>query len=164
MRARDKIIKNIEVLAKICEKEKMSGKVVAFTNGCFDLLHIGHLRYLESAKECGDILIVAINSDLSVRRIKGYPRPIVGEEERLELVAGFHCVDYVTCFDTVDPLPVIELLKPDVLVKGADWPLEKIAGASFVRSYGGRVVRVPLVNSRSTTRLINHILSAYSSI
>src|SRR5690242_12697010 len=126
-------------------------------------MHVGHVRYLEEAREQGDLLVVAVNSDSSVRRIKGPLRPVNGEGERSEVVAALHCVDYVTLFDTPDPLPLIELLQPDVLVKGADWPLDKIIGANVVQGRGGKVVRIPLVPHSSTTGIIEKIVRRFSA-
>jgi D-beta-D-heptose 7-phosphate kinase/D-beta-D-heptose 1-phosphate adenosyltransferase len=125
------------------------------------LLHIGHLRYLESAREQGDMLVVGVNTDASVRRIKGPHRPVVPEDERAEMVAGLHCVDCVTLFGTPDPLPLIENIRPDVLVKGADWPEDRIVGAETVRACGGRVVRIPLVEEVSTTLLLERIVGCF---
>ncbi len=133
------------------------GKKIVFTNGCFDLLHIGHVRYLQQARSFGDVLVVAINSDSSVRRIKGPPRPFVPAHERAEILASLACVSYVTIFDEDDPLQIIETLRPDVLVKGGDWSLDRIVGREFVEGRGGKVVSVPLVPGISTTALIQRI-------
>jgi D-beta-D-heptose 7-phosphate kinase/D-beta-D-heptose 1-phosphate adenosyltransferase len=160
MRARQKI-KSPADLRAICDAVRNRDGKVVFTNGCFDLLHIGHIRYLEEARNLGDILIVAVNTDDSVRHIKGPDRPIVSENERAELVASLHCVDFVTFFDTPDPLPLIKYLLPDVLVKGADWPIEKIVGAREVLQAGGRVVPVDLVPDRSTSGLIEKVLERF---
>jgi len=160
MKARDKVKTALEAKA-ICEAARRRGSQVVFTNGCFDLLHVGHVRYLESARDEGDMLVVGVNSDASVRRIKGPLRPITSEEERSELVAALHCVDYAVLFDTPDPLPLIELLQPDVLVKGADWPLDRIVGADVVCSGGGRVVRAPLMPEASTTGIIERIVNRF---
>ncbi len=134
---------------------------MVFTNGCFDLLHVGHLRYLEAARGLGDFLVVGVNSDGSVRRIKGPRRPLVPEQERSELVAGLACVDAVVVFDDPDPYRLIDLLRPDVLVKGADWALERIVGADLVTRRGGQVKRIAVVEDRSTSRLIRRILDLY---
>ena len=158
MRAREKV-RDGEEVAGICRRLRDEGSLcVVFTNGCFDLLHVGHLRYLEEARKLGDLLVVGINSDASIRMIKGPQRPIQGEDERSELLAGLHCVDYVVIFDSLDPLPLIELIQPDVLVKGADWPEDMIVGAEQVRRNGGRVARIPLVPSQSTTALIRRVI------
>ena len=160
MKARDKIKTALEVKA-ICDAARRQGLQAVFTNGCFDLLHVGHIRYLELARDEGDMLVVGVNSDASVRQIKGPLRPITAELERGELVAALHCVDYVVLFDTPDPLPLIELLQPAVLVKGADWPLDRIVGADVVFRGGGRVVRAPLMPESSTTEIIERIMSRF---
>ena len=160
MKARDKIKAAVE-LRSLCEALRQRGCRTVFTNGCFDLLHVGHIRYLEAARELGDLLIVGVNTDASVRQIKGPLRPVMGEADRSELVAALPCVDYVTLFDTPDPLLLIELLQPDVLVKGADWAEEKIVGAEVVRRSGGRVARIPLVPHTSTTGIIEQIVKRY---
>jgi rfaE bifunctional protein nucleotidyltransferase chain/domain len=136
---------------------KKSGKKVVFTNGCFDLLHVGHLHVLREAKKLGDILIVGLNSDKSVKQIKGAGRPIVPEGERAELIAALEMVDYVTMFDEPDPLNVIRELRPDVLAKGGDWAEDKIVGREFVESYGGRVAVIPFLKGHSTTEIIERM-------
>ena len=150
-------IKNLRELRKEISRLKAKGKRVAFTNGCFDLLHYGHVKYLEDAKRKGDILVVAINQDASIRRIKGDKRPIVNEQDRARIVAALESVDYVTLFKEDTPLKVIKLLKPDILVKGADWNKDNIVGADVVLSYGGRVATIKLVKGRSTSGLIEKI-------
>jgi len=139
---------------------RQSGKIVVFTNGCFDLLHVGHVRYLEEARKQGDCLVVAVNSDSSVRQIKGPERPIIAEEQRAEVVAALGCVDWVTIFDEPDPLVLIKLLKPDVLVKGGDWPEEKIVGASEVKEAGGKVSRIPQEVGVSTSDILEKVGTA----
>ncbi|WP_281243976.1 D-glycero-beta-D-manno-heptose 1-phosphate adenylyltransferase [Thermodesulforhabdus norvegica] len=141
----------------MCNKYREQGLCIVFTNGCFDILHPGHLRYLEEAKAQGDILIVGVNSDRSVAMLKGPKRPILDEKARAELVAGLHCVDFVTIFDTPDPLPLIELIIPDVLVKGADWDEHAIVGRDVVLKHGGRVYRAPYLSGYSTTGIIEKI-------
>ena len=136
------------------------GKIV-FTNGCFDILHAGHVRYLKQARAAGDVLVLGLNSDTSVRKIKGNRRPIVPEEERAEVVASLKAVDYVTLFEETTPLKLIEFLKPDVLVKGADWREEEIAGRDSVLSWGGRIELIPLVEGASTTNIVEKIRLAY---
>lgn len=139
-------------LAKL-RKSKKKTRVV-FTNGCFDLLHVGHLRYLQQARTKGDFLIVALNADESVRKIKGPTRPINPLADRLEVMAGLECVDCVTWFEEDTPLQIIETLKPDVLVKGGDWEPEQIVGASQVQGWGGKVFSLPYVEGKSTTRIV----------
>ncbi len=129
-----------------------------FTNGCFDLLHVGHVTLLERARRLGDILIVAINSDRSVRIVKGRTRPLVSQSARARVLAALACVDYVTVFDEPTPFRLIAVLKPDVLVKGADWGLRKMVGRELVERWGGRVVQIPLVSGYSTSQLVERIL------
>lgn len=130
------------------------GKKIVFTNGCFDLLHIGHVRYLQEAKSQGDILVVALNTDASVRKLKGPERPVQLESDRAEILAALSCVDYTILFDEDTPEKVIHNIKPDILVKGGDWKVEQIVGNEFVQSYGGKVLSLPFIDGRSTTRLI----------
>ena len=137
---------------------KREGRVVVFTNGCYDLLHPGHVRLLEQARSLGDVLILAINSDASVRRVKGSSRPLVGQEERVEMVLALEAVDAVTLFDEDTPRELIGLVLPDVLVKGADWS-HFIAGKEEVEAAGGRVLTVPLEPGYSTTNIVERILS-----
>ena len=132
-------------------------KKVVFTNGCFDILHYGHVKYLQKARSKGDLLIVALNSDRSVQRIKGDKRPVNTEKDRAAILEALACVDYVVLFDNDTPAKLIETLKPHVLVKGADWPKKKIIGADIVLGRGGKVLTIPFVKNRSTTDLINKI-------
>lgn len=142
---------------------RKAGKNVVFTNGCFDLLHVGHVRYLFAARKEGDILVVGLNSDQSIKLIKGSLRPIVTQDQRAEILASLQVVDYVTLFDESNPLKLIQLLKPTILVKGSDWSEDKIIGADFVKARGGRVVRVPLVKDASTSTIIQKILDRFQS-
>jgi len=130
------------------------GQKIVFTNGCFDILHIGHLRYLQAAKKLGDVLIVGLNADQSVRKLKGPTRPINPENIRREFLLGLRWVDAVEIFSQETPLELIKAIKPQVLVKGGDWPVEKIVGHEFVQSYGGVVQSLPFVEGFSTTGLI----------
>ena len=134
-----------------------ASKAVVFTNGCFDLLHLGHLELLEQARRAGDVLVVGINSDASVARLKGEGRPVIPEGERAETLLALEAVDRVSVYDEETPLEVIEALRPDVLVKGADWALDEIVGRDVVESSGGRVLRVELLGERSTSGLIEKI-------
>lgn len=144
-------------LSRLVQRAKARGEKIVFTNGCYDLLHAGHVALLERAKRYGDRLIVAINSDRSMRRLKGPARPIVSQHDRALLLAALECVDYVTIFDTPTPQRLIAHLKPHVLVKGADWGAGEIVGRNVVERAGGRVVRVPLLKGYSTSRLIARI-------
>jgi rfaE bifunctional protein nucleotidyltransferase chain/domain len=150
-----------EELAALGERLRAEGKRIVFTNGCFDLLHVGHLRYLQEARALGDLLVVALNTDASVRRLKGPLRPVVSEAERAELLAGLACVDYVTLFDEPLPNATIAALRPHFHVKGGDYEVETLPETPVVREGGGEVVIVPLVAGRSTTDLIHRIHAAY---
>lgn len=154
-------IKTLEDLKIELERIKARGKKVVFTNGCFDILHPGHIRYLWNARQLGDHLVVAVNSDRSVRAIKGSSRPILGEAARSELIAALEFVDGVVVFDEEDPLNVIESLLPDVLVKGGDWSEERIIGADVVRRAGGEVRVIPFVEGFSTTTIIEKIRTGF---
>ncbi|MDY6952072.1 MAG: D-glycero-beta-D-manno-heptose 1-phosphate adenylyltransferase [Thermodesulfobacteriota bacterium] len=156
----EKVINRRELKERV-QAMKRVGKTIVFTNGCFDLLHIGHVQYLEAAKAQGDILVVGLNSDSSVRKIKGPNRPVVPEKERAEVLAALACVDVVTIFEEPDPLTTIQTIVPHVLVKGADWAEDAIVGRDVVEAAGGRVVRVPLTAGASTTRVIETILAHY---
>jgi len=150
-------IRELHELKGIVAKAKAKGKTIVLTNGCFDLLHRGHLHLLKEAKKLGDLLIVAMNSDRSVRKIKGPDRPILPEEERAELIAALEMVDYVTSFDNPDPYGVIKELRPNVLVKGGDWDKDKIVGTEVVKGDGGEVAVVPYLEGYSTTQIIERM-------
>lgn len=145
----------------ISERRRLrdEGRSVVFTNGCFDLLHPGHVRYLSEARSLGDALIVALNSDQAVSQLKGNNRPILNEAERCEVIAALSAVDYVTVFDDVSPRKTIAALLPDLLVKGSDWGVDEIIGREEVEAAGGRVLTLQLVEGVSTTELIERILS-----
>jgi rfaE bifunctional protein nucleotidyltransferase chain/domain len=134
-----------------------NGKRIVFTNGCFDLIHPGHIRYLRAAKRLGDVLVVALNSDDSARRLKGPGRPLVPERDRCEVIAALEMVDYVTTFDDDTPYALIKDLQPDVLVKGGDWQPGRIVGADLVRASGGVVRSLPYARGYSTTALIRRV-------
>jgi rfaE bifunctional protein nucleotidyltransferase chain/domain len=144
-------------LAQIAAREKRGGSCVVFTNGCFDLLHPGHVRCLADARALGDLLIVAVNSDRSVRGSKGTDRPLVPEQDRAEVLAALASVDYVTIFDEPTPRELIARVLPNILVKGADWALDQIAGREEVEAAGGKVVSIPLAPGYSTTNIVNKI-------
>jgi D-beta-D-heptose 7-phosphate kinase/D-beta-D-heptose 1-phosphate adenosyltransferase len=136
---------------------RAEGKPLVFTNGCFDILHVGHVRYLQAARALGDELLVAINSDRSVRELKGAERPVVNEQGRAEMLAALSAVSYVTIFDDVSPRNLIAAILPDVLVKGGDWALDEIHGREEVEAAGGRVLALPFVEGASTTSIIERI-------
>jgi rfaE bifunctional protein nucleotidyltransferase chain/domain len=157
---RSKILKLKDLIFTL-KKLRESGKRIVFTNGCFDILHVGHVRYLSDARKKGDILVLGLNSDASVKSIKSGNRPVVIQDQRAEVLAGLACVDYITIFDEPDPLALIKAIKPDVLVKGADWEEKKIIGSDLVKSYGGEVVRIKMVPDISTSGIIQRILELY---
>ena len=144
-------------------REKRNGRRIVFTNGCFDLLHPGHIGSLEQARALGDALIVGLNSDVSVRQLKGAGRPVLPERERAEILAALECVDAVVIFDDLTPREVIARLLPDVLVKGGDWPGDQIVGREEVEAAGGRVVSIPVVPGYSTTAILRKIREGASS-
>ena len=154
-------IKTKEDLNSIIRDLKKTGKRIVFTNGCFDLLHLGHIRYLEKAKTLGDILVVGVNSDRSVRNLKGSKRPILPERERAEILSSLGCVDYITIFDELTPLELISSLEPHILVKGGDWIKENIVGKEVVERSGGEVSILPFEEGSSTSNLIETILKRY---
>ncbi len=152
-----KKILSLSKLKKTIQKLKNKRKKIIFTNGCFDILHKGHVTYLEKTKQLGDILIVALNSDSSVRMLKGQDRPINPLRDRQEVIAALESVDYVTSFSDATPLKLITALKPQILAKGGDWKIHQIVGAKEVLSWNGRVFSIQLVKGRSTTRILNKI-------
>ncbi|MDY6971840.1 MAG: D-glycero-beta-D-manno-heptose 1-phosphate adenylyltransferase [Thermodesulfobacteriota bacterium] len=156
-------IKTLEQTKEECRKIRALGQKTVFTNGCFDILHPGHIRYLFAARALGNYLTVAVNSDRSVRAIKGPKRPILKEQARMEVLAALSCVDSVFVFDEEDPLRVIRYLLPDTLVKGGDWAEEEIIGADVVKKAGGEVKRIPFVEGFSTTDVIENVLALHSS-
>ncbi|MEZ0391277.1 MAG: D-glycero-beta-D-manno-heptose 1-phosphate adenylyltransferase [Pseudobdellovibrionaceae bacterium] len=148
-----KVVPFQKISEELSPLRSKSQKIV-FTNGCFDLLHVGHVRYLQEAKAQGQILVVGVNSDASVKKLKGPTRPIQNENDRAEILAALNAVDYVTVFDEETPAKLIEAVRPQVLVKGGDWKPDQIVGGSFVLSYGGEVKSLQFVEGRSTTKLI----------
>ena len=159
----DSKIKTLDVLTAVIAAEKGRGRRIVFTNGCFDLLHAGHVKYLQKARTLGEILVLGLNSDASVRRLKGDKRPLIGEEERAHILAALDCIDYVIIFDEDTPLELITALKPDILAKGGDYTLEGVVGRDFVETYGGRVELVTFVDGKSTSNIIERVLELYSS-
>lgn len=136
---------------------RLQKKTIVFTNGCFDILHVGHVRYLGDAKHLGDILVVGINDDESVKRLKGPGRPLNSRLERQEVLLALRMVDYVCVFEEDTPLKLIEQVQPDVLVKGGDWPVQTIVGGDFVRAYGGKVMSLPYLEGYSTTNVMRRL-------
>ncbi len=150
-------IKPVSDIRRAVVELKGSRKRLVMTNGCFDLIHPGHIRYLNGARRHGDLLLVALNSDVSVHRLKGVGRPVLNEEDRCEIVASLECVDLVTVFEEETPSRLIQNLLPDILVKGGDWPLEEIVGRTEVEAAGGEVISIPFEEGYSTTSLIEQI-------
>jgi len=155
------------VLSQVGALEKVrawqaSGKKVVFSNGCFDILHAGHIEYLTEAKKLGDILLIGLNSDASVRRLKGPNRPICSETDRAFVLSALRMIEAVTLFDEDTPEKLIGILLPDILIKGADWNVEHIAGARTVLAHGGQVLTLPLLDGRSTSGIIEKIIQRYS--
>lgn len=148
-------------LASILEQSKDDGNVVVTTNGCFDVLHLGHLRYLQAARQLGDLLVVAVNSNSSVRQLKGENRPLVPEAERAEMLAGLACVDYVVIFPELTPIALLSELKPNIHVKGGNYKLEQLVETEVVEAHGGKVVVGLNVPGKSTTNLIQVICERY---
>lgn len=148
-----RVLDNKNIFSTI-EKYRAENKKIVFTNGCFDLLHIGHVNYLEQAKSLGDILVVGVNTDSSVRILKGPTRPIQNEDDRAEILAALKAVDHAILFDEPTPLELIKMVKPDFLVKGGDWKPEQIVGSDYVMSYGGQVRSLKFIDGRSTTSII----------
>jgi rfaE bifunctional protein nucleotidyltransferase chain/domain len=151
-------IKELSDARKEVERLRSDNKKIIFTNGCFDILHIGHTRYLYTARELGDFLIVAVNSDQSVKAIKGPDRPVMNQSERSEILASLECVDMVIIFDEDNPMEVIRYLMPDILVKGGDWKEEDIIGADVVKAAGGEIHRIPFVAGYSSSEIIKKIM------
>ncbi len=156
---KDNKVKTLEVLSRIVSGLKRQKKTIVFTNGCFDILHYGHAKYLEDAKKLGDCLVVGLNSDSSVRVVKkDKNRPINSEQDRASVLAALSCVDYIVIFNELTPLKLIGKLKPDILVKGGDWKKEDVVGKDIVESYGGRVQIIPYLKGYSTTNIIKSII------
>ncbi len=156
-------IVSIDELREERKRLRAEGKRLVFTNGCFDILHVGHVRYLQSAREQGDALVVAINSDRSVRELKGVGRPIMNDQERAEMLLALRAVDYVTVFDGLSPRSLIAEVLPDVLVKGGDYQLDEIHGREEVEAAGGRVLSLPFVEGASTSSIIEKMLKTVTS-
>jgi D-beta-D-heptose 7-phosphate kinase/D-beta-D-heptose 1-phosphate adenosyltransferase len=154
-------IKGLPEARKEIDRLRSKNKKIVFTNGCFDILHIGHARYLYAARELGDCLIVAANSDRSVKAIKGPDRPVMNQTERTEMLAALECVDMVIIFDEDNPLEVIRYLMPDILVKGGDWKEGDIIGADVVKASGGQVRRIPFIKGFSTSDIIKKMVSIF---
>lgn len=156
----EKLVKS-EELKIILEEEIHSSKEIVFTNGCFDILHVGHVRYLQAAAKKGDLMVVGLNSDASVRELKGEKRPVIPELERAEMLAALEMIDYVIIFDEVTAKNIIKDLQPDIYVKGGDYEIEELPEAEVVAEYGGKIELVEEVKGASTTNIVNEILKRY---
>ena len=150
-----------EDLADLLELDRTAGKCIVFTNGCFDLLHAGHVKYLQQARQLGDLLVLGLNSDDSIRRLKGEKRPLLEEAERAQILAALDCIDYLTIFDEDTPLELLEVVRPQILVKGGDYQTDEVVGKDLIESYGGRVELIQFVDGKSTTNIIDKVLSRY---
>lgn len=163
MLSSDRKIKKIEELKDIIDIHKKQGKLIVFTNGCFEILHPGHIKLLEEAKNYGDILVVGINSDESVKRIKGEKKLIFDEKSRMKIISALECVDYVTLFNENTPENLIKIIKPHIHVKGGDYKEEDLPEAKIVKEYGGKIIILPLLEGFSTTQIIQKILTLYKN-
>lgn len=161
--AADKIFDR-QRLAAITADLRDQGKRIVLTNGCFDLLHVGHTRYMQAARQLGDCLVVALNSDDSIRRLKGPSRPILSQAERSEVMASLEAVDYVTIFEEDTPRSIVLQLRPHILVKGGDWGANEIIGREEIEADGGRVERIPYIEGSSTTSIIDKIIAAHRQV
>ena len=148
-------------LIEVLKPLQAAGKKIVFTNGCFDILHIGHIRYLQAAKSAGDYLVVAVNSDESVRTLKSSKRPIVSLSERMEVLSALSFVNFVVSFNELDPFDIIQQIQPEILIKGGDWPIDKIIGRDIVEAKGGKVFNIPEIKGNSTSNIIETILNRY---
>ncbi|HMB95376.1 MAG TPA: D-glycero-beta-D-manno-heptose 1-phosphate adenylyltransferase, partial [Tepidisphaeraceae bacterium] len=155
-------LRDVKELLTELNRHRANGKRVVFTNGCFDIVHLGHVKYFQWAKQQGDLLIVGVNTDAGIRRLKGEKRPIIGEVDRLGVLEELQSIDYLVTFDEDTPIQLIEKIKPDVLVKGADYTKEQVVGWDVVEKNGGKIALAPLIDGRSTTSVIQRILQAYS--
>lgn len=148
-------------LATLLEIQRARGKKIVFTNGCFDLLHAGHVKYLQQARNLGDLLVLGLNSDSSIRRLKGEKRPLLDETERAQILAALDCIDYLTIFSEDTPLELLQAVRPDILVKGGDYAPDEVVGKELVENYGGRIELIQFVDGKSTTNIIDKVLSRY---
>jgi D-beta-D-heptose 7-phosphate kinase/D-beta-D-heptose 1-phosphate adenosyltransferase len=147
-------VRKFDDIAEALAPLRSEGKKIVFTNGCFDLLHVGHVRYLQEARSLGDVLVVGVNSDASVKRLKGPTRPVQVENDRAEILAALGCVGFSVIFTEDTPENLIKKVKPDILVKGGDWKIDQIVGGTFVAGYGGQVMSLQFIDGKSTTKLI----------
>ena len=156
-------LKALEIIKNEIQALQQQGKKIVFTNGCFDILHAGHVDIFQQARNLGDALVVAVNSDISIKKIKGEKRPVVPQAQRMQVLAALEAIDYVVIFDEENPLKIIKELQPDILVKGGDWPIETIVGREIVEKKGGKVISVPLMEGISTTNIIEEVKKRFCS-
>ena len=156
-------LKALEIIKNEIQPLQQQGKKIVFTNGCFDILHAGHVDIFQQARNLGDALVVAVNSDISIKKIKGEKRPVVPQAQRMLVLAALEAIDYVVIFEEENPLKIIKELQPDILVKGGDWPIETIAGREIVEKKGGKVISVPLMEGISTTNIIEEVKKRFCS-
>ena len=156
-------LKTLEIIKNEIQPLQQQGKKIVFTNGCFDILHAGHVDIFQQARNLGDALVVAVNSDISIKKIKGEKRPVVPQAQRMQVLAALEAIDYVVIFDEENPLKIIKELQPDILVKGGDWPVETIVGREIVEKKGGKVLSIPLMEGISTTNIIEEVNKRFCS-
>lgn len=156
-------LKPLEIIKNEIKALQQQGKKIVFTNGCFDILHAGHVDIFQQARNLGDALVVAVNSDISIKKIKGEKRPVVPQAQRMQVLAALEAIDYVVIFDEENPLKIIKEIQPDILVKGGDWPVETIVGREIVEKKGGKVLSIPLMEGISTTNIIEEVKKRFCS-
>lgn len=156
-------LKPLDIIKSEIQALQQQGKKIVFTNGCFDILHAGHVNIFLQARNLGDALVVAVNSDISIKKIKGEKRPVVTQEQRMQVLAALESIDYVVIFEEKTPLKIIKELQPDILVKGGDWPIETIVGKEIIEKKGGKVLSIPLMEGISTTNIIEEIKKRFCS-
>ena len=156
-------LKPFEIIKNEINSLQQQGKKIVFTNGCFDILHAGHVDIFQQARNLGDALVVAVNSDISIKKIKGEKRPVVPQAQRMQVLAALEAIDYVVIFDEENPLKIIKEIQPDILVKGGDWPVETIVGREIVEKKGGKVLSIPLMEGISTTNIIEEVKKRFCS-
>jgi len=156
-------LKPLEMIKFEIQELQQQGQKIVFTNGCFDILHAGHVDIFQQARNLGDALVVAVNSDISIKKIKGEKRPVVPQEQRMQVLAAIEAIDYVVIFEEENPLLIIKELQPDILVKGGDWPIETIVGREIVEKKDGKVLSIPLMEGISTTNIIEEVKKRFCS-
>ena len=156
-------LKSLEIIKNEIKALQRQGKKIVFTNGCFDILHAGHVDIFQQARNLGEVLVVAVNSDISIKKIKGEKRPVIPQAQRMQVLAAVEAIDYVVVFDEETPFKIIKELQPDILIKGGDWPVETIVGKEIVEKKGGKVLSIRLMEGISTTNIIEEIKKRFCS-